>query len=261
MESLADNPSDDVVSDAQSVWMQTDQDRKQLLTNICERIIDRFITFKFHGIAHRSNDNVHEYNALLLSIGCFYFEFVDAIKEGDGERVLRCWRYLLPIFRGAGRTNYSIEVLNMLCQHDYKFTPRMSQELIWSRFINVHGLPGRNIAADLHMEHLNKLCKEAICGLGVNKTAKAICRIGKALGTLSPVVDQYDYNNHVSDCSALRSIASAEKDRDTIITALKRANVFAIMESRSYPSFSRPRDLLHIFERSKLIQWMSEHIS
>ena len=65
-------------------------------------------------------------------------EFCDAIREGDGERVLRCWRYLLPVFKSSGRKNYSIEVLNMLCQFQYELTPRHAQELIWSRFVSTH---------------------------------------------------------------------------------------------------------------------------
>ena len=52
--------------------------------------------------------------------------FSDAIKEADGERVLRCWRYLLLIYKGSWRTNYSIEALNLLCQHPFYLTPRQS---------------------------------------------------------------------------------------------------------------------------------------
>ena len=37
------------------------------------------------------------------------------------------------------------------------------------------------MAMDIHMEHLNRTCKDAICGLGANKTPKAITRIGNAL--------------------------------------------------------------------------------
>ena len=35
----------------------------------------------------------------VLSLGLFYLEFKDAIREGDGLRVLRCYKYLLPLFR------------------------------------------------------------------------------------------------------------------------------------------------------------------
>ena len=94
-------------------------------------------------------------------------EDCDAIREGDGERVLRCWRYLLPVFKSSGRKN---EVLNMLCQFQYELTPRHAQELIWSRFVSTHEAPGRNIPSDLHQEHLNRIVKDAIRGLNTNKT-------------------------------------------------------------------------------------------
>ena len=41
---------------------------------------------------------VCEYSVQLLRMCCLYMEFADAIREGDGGRVLRCWKYMLPIF-------------------------------------------------------------------------------------------------------------------------------------------------------------------
>ena len=38
--------------------------------------------------------------------------------------------------------------------------------------LNVHGQCGRNISCDLHMEHLNRVVKTAIKGLGTNKLSK-----------------------------------------------------------------------------------------
>ena len=40
-------------------------------------------------------------------------------------------------------------------------------------------LAGTNISADLHLEHLNRVCEEAIQGLGTNKTPTAVSRIGE----------------------------------------------------------------------------------
>ena len=100
----------------------------------------------------------------------------------------------------------------MLCQCKFKLSPRMSEELLWSRFINTHGLPGRNIPTDLHMEHLNRVLKEAIRSLGVSKTNAAIERVANALGELSPVLDQFDKENSVMECSKARKIPSFEPE-------------------------------------------------
>ena len=141
-----------------------------------------------------------------MSLGCFYFEFRDAIKEGDGDRVLRCYRYMLPMFKGARRNNCSIESLNFIIQCDYSLPPRQAAELLWSRFINTHGVPGRNIANDLHMEHLNRLVKTSIKGLGSNKTEKAISTVGKALGVVAPVLHNFDKDNHVAEMYGVHEI-------------------------------------------------------
>ena len=68
------------------------------------------ITVQFNDEQNlHSGDGIHDYCRHLLTVGCLYAEMRDAIREGDGERVLQCWRYLLPLFHNAGRKNYTIE--------------------------------------------------------------------------------------------------------------------------------------------------------
>ncbi|MGJ8945920.1 hypothetical protein AB9K17_23815, partial [Salmonella enterica subsp. enterica serovar Kentucky] len=83
-----------------------------------------------------------------------------------------------------------------------------------------HGLPHKNIAADLHMEHLNRLCKEAIKGLGANKTPSAIKRTGDAIGPLHAVLENFDNSVLCSNLDASHKFASAQKDRNKIISQL-----------------------------------------
>ena len=114
-----------------------------------------------------------------------YLEFKDAIKEGDGTRVLRCWKYFLLYFRATGHKNYCIEAFNFLALYYYVLPPQhFAEQMLWGRFINQAGKRGQNISADLHMEHLNRLCKDIVNHLGPNKSPKAILRAGKALGTI-----------------------------------------------------------------------------
>ena len=201
-----------------------------------------------------------DYGKNLTGLGCFYLEFSDAIKEGDGLRVLRCWKYLLPLFKSSSRKNYSIEVLNMLCQCEYDLTPRQSQELIWCRFVNTHSAPGRNIPADLYQEHLNRLCKESVRGLRVNKTEKAIIRVGKILGTLAPLLDNYDIDNNVGVVSGAHRTPSIDKDRDLIVQHLQQCKIFTLQDGRSHSRFSTPRDVLHTMDKKTILQWITEHI-
>ncbi len=125
-----------------------------------------------------------EYGKKFLGVGCLYLEFSDTIKEGDGERILRCWRYLLPSFKSSGRKNYSIETVCMLCQFEFELPPRQAQELIWNRCVNTHNAPGRNISCDLHQEYLNRIVKDDIRRLNMNKTDNMILKLGNCLTIL-----------------------------------------------------------------------------
>ncbi len=76
----------------------------------------------------------------------------------------------------------------MLTQYFVILPPNLAEQLKWSRFVNVHGFPGRNISADLHMEHMNRTVKTIIDGLGANKTDTAIVRAGKSVGPVSDIL-------------------------------------------------------------------------
>jgi len=88
----------------------------------------------------------------IFSLGLLYLEYIDSIKEGDGDRILRCWRYMLLLFKASNKTKFSY---SLLAHYQYLFSERMCKQLLWSRTVNVHGKPGKNIPMALHMEHLN----------------------------------------------------------------------------------------------------------
>ena len=117
-----------------------------------------------------------EYACSVLSDGLLLMEFRDAIHEGDGERLMRCWKLMMTYFFSSGHRKYALEAFNLQAainatQHEF---PRLAQDLIQSRFINTHGGAGRNIPTDLFMEHLNRTLKDYMKGLGANISEKAI---------------------------------------------------------------------------------------
>jgi hypothetical protein len=147
----------------------TDLERKLELKRISEAVVHKYVNFSFNEKpTMRSGDNVLNYSSYLLSVVCLYLAYKDSIKEGDGLRVLRCWRYLLPFFINSGWKNYSIEALNLLHQYHFSLPPLQAQQPIWSRFINTQGVKGRNIPVDLHQEHLNKVIKDMVNDLSAN---------------------------------------------------------------------------------------------
>lgn len=52
--------------------------------------------------------------------------------------------------------NYAKEVLLFLCNLMFAPSP-LSQQLVWSKFVNTKGGAGHDISANLHNEHLNRV--------------------------------------------------------------------------------------------------------
>jgi hypothetical protein len=63
-------------------WLQTQSDRPQTS----------------HEVMQASPDGVFNYASAVLNDGLLLMELRDAIHEGDGERILRCWKFMLPYF-------------------------------------------------------------------------------------------------------------------------------------------------------------------
>ena len=95
----------------------------------------------------------------------------------------------------------------MLAQHHFLLSRRQAHQLIWGRFINVDGLPARNIPCSLFMEHLNRMCKNAVDGLGANKTANALVRVGRVVGVVDEVTKKFDEDNNVVTRSGKHTIS------------------------------------------------------
>ena len=125
--------------------------------SVVDQLLDTFSTFLRSGTTNDDleNDGVLLYATEVLDLGLLYIGFHDAIREGDGERVIVYWKVLMIIFHLTGRRNYAKEAFLLLLQLQ-TVPERLQQELIWNRFVNTRGLPGKNIPCDLHMEHLNK---------------------------------------------------------------------------------------------------------
>ena len=190
-----------------------------------------------------SEDGIQIYGKQLLRIGLLYWEYTDAIKEGDGDRLLRCWKYMLVLFINTGRKNYCIEALKMLNQfYYYQLPQRQATQLLYSRFVNVSGLPGHNVRTDLHLEHLNAIVKSCVKSLRANKTEEAIKRSAKALGKLFPIFQKFDEENNVAIPSGTHSRASIRKDLDIIVEEIQNLKVFDTPAGRKHPSFSHPKN-------------------
>jgi L1 cell adhesion molecule like protein len=190
-----------------------------------------------------------------------YLEFQDAIREGDGLRVLRCWKYFLPIFRASGRKNYALEALNLIFQVTYYLPPRLRMQLLYSRFVNTQGRAGCNIPADLHMEHMNRTTKETLQHLGANKTSQAILRSSKCAHAVMTLTSNFDKGTGIKEPSGGHNTPEANQDIGRMIDVLLRTENFTDKGTRAHGSFSKiaSNGLCQSLNIPKFYAWIKDH--
>ena len=244
----------------------TSEGLNQQLNAIALWMCDTFVDLKFiHDASstpkHSDFDHILEYAKETLSLGLLFLEFKDAVKEGDGTRVLRCWKYFLLLFHASGHSNYGLEALYFLTQYNFVLPPRLAEQMIWGRFVNYEGKKGHNVSADLHMEHMNRLCKDSVSHLGANKTPQAIVKVGKALGGLKAILNHYDKLMGINTCSS-HTRRSDNEDLKKVVAELIENKVFVADPGRKHDSFPKLicNQLLMSTNQEHLKAWMKEKI-
>ncbi len=169
---------------------------------------------------------------MFLGLGCFYLEFSDALQRVMEKGFLDagdiCFLFLQI------QEEKTIALKSYACQFEFELPPRQAQELIWNRCVNTHNAPGRNIPCDLHQEHLNRIVKDGIRRLKMNKTDNMILKLGKTIGMTSLLLDNFDECSNVKKPSGLHNAPGFSEDLNKIIENLKKCTIFSYQKGRSY---------------------------
>ena len=228
-----------------------------LVSNIITRVVQLPNNPSNTTVPLDQQDGVLNYARELLTYCLLHAEFEDAIKEGDGPRVITCWKFFLLIFKAANRTKYALEAATLLIS--LQVLPELiQQQIIWSRFVNASGQTARNKACDLHMEHLNRTAKDAL-GQHSHLHPKSVERVGKCIGLFQNARKQFDTTTGVHHSIGRHVRASAATDLQKIIKQLVESKVFWETSNRSHASFPM-QCLTDSINPVKLNEWLSTHI-
>ncbi|PFX13265.1 hypothetical protein AWC38_SpisGene22668 [Stylophora pistillata] len=190
-------------------------------------------------------DYVYNYACVRLSLGMLIHNFNDAVKEGDGARILLCWKYMLLLFKAHGHTKYSLAALQLLANTKAMLSPEKAHSLIWNRTVNNKGSAGINISLDLRMEHIIHLKKEMLGNLGANLHEPAAVRCSKAIKGVQDLFSSIDSNLNVRHPSGRHTVTRSEAGFLTIVNELhSKAEVFVEncvegREHHAFPKFNR----------------------
>ena len=213
-----------------------------------------------HVRINASPDGIFNYASALLNDGLLYLEFRDAVREGDGERVIQCWKILMLYFFSAKHYNYTKEAVYLLAHVHAAATPKVAAQMKWSRFVNTRGKKGYNIPIDLYNEHLNRSLKDAVAAVGANASIQTILQCGKSLKGLIDTQNPFDSEHHIHKFSLEHSPAVSSKDENLIIDELITARVFDHVPGRFHPTFHNIKPCISMsMNVDKLIEMIRRH--
>lgn len=208
-------------------------------------------------------DDMLCYQKALLEYGMLILNFWDAISEGDGDRILRSWKYFLLYLRNEelSTAKYSLEALYLLCQVNAILSPQAAHRLIWNRSVKSKPGLGGNIPLDLQLEFYNKVLKGAVKNLGPNASRKSLDRICNAMGVTNKLLHNFDKELKMYKRSGKHvKPKSLVNDLKKIINELVSQKALNLTPGRQYSYYKNMKpSLLHGFDSQKLYKWINEH--
>ena len=98
-DSMEDMPPSSSLFGSKSFQEGTRTSRREVLVEASKKLVEKY-TYKIElEKKPKENDHVLAYGKELMSLGLLYLEYRDSIREADGNRILRCWKYILFIFK------------------------------------------------------------------------------------------------------------------------------------------------------------------
>ncbi|KAJ8297376.1 hypothetical protein KUTeg_023907 [Tegillarca granosa] len=133
-------------------------------------------TSKKKTMASRLSDGKKEYARAVMWRGLNHMVRKDAIREGDGERMITHWKFDLLEFYDHSHPKYFIFCHRLLSDVNGAVSPRLKHSLIWNRTVNPKGGKGNNIPMDLQMEFFNREYKESVKDAAGQLTEATVAR-------------------------------------------------------------------------------------
>ena len=212
----------------------------------------------------KESDDAFNYNCSLLTDSFLFFNFLDAIKEGDGARILRQYKYFMLYCKadGSHSTKYALECLYQFFLVYALLSPRDSERFTWNRSVNNTGQKGTNIPLDEDTEHSNNFIKQGIKNLGPNLTEGAVKRLSHAEKSSRSILGKLDESIKRATKSGHHTRGSTARDLDELVKRAVQFDIFSEIEGRTYKhfhDFQRDRLDNDNLKASSVYQWINKH--
>lgn len=211
----------------------------------------------------KSEDHLYNYHRGKLIFGLFMLDLNEAIREGDGQRLMNLYKIGQLFFNFHGCTKYFHTTLLLFVKLNAILPEGKAFQLIWNRFFKKHGWKGRNIPLYLCLEYLNNSLKACLKVLGANMKEKNAQRVALSLESLEHISDSLDNDCNWEVTARACSVNSPEETAFQIHEGLNHIRAFHQTPGRKgHTSFANfAPSIAGKVDCGKLYQSMTEAIS
>ena len=169
-------------------------------------------------------DFLFNYHQAKLTFGLILFEFDDAIKEGDGDRLHDFYRFGLLLFKAYGKIKYAYVILLYLAKIKAILLESDAHDLKWNRTFNKRCFPGMNIPLDLRTEQYNRDVKCMWKALCTNIDEDSAARVANTVEPMENIYDSITIDCGLPEIRGYRS-GGNPVDRSSSISQVHAFNV------------------------------------
>lgn len=216
----------------------TSKERMDCLTQLASKVVDTMVLCPNDSLKtpHHSDD-LNSYSSKVLSMGLLAWGMEDAIREGDGGRMIRLWKFLLVLFKQAGKHKYALEAMRLISDVKIALNEKQAHELTWNRTCNPRGRVGGNKPLDLHLEHMNRTFKDDISSFSPHLTESSVQKTAHASPVVATCIAQVDKQLNIMQDSGYHVVPSDSTDRKTIYQQLIATKACKYIPDRQYTHF------------------------
>ena len=246
---------------------------KSFMEETVGKIVDKFVSGFFQSVdlgdttsdgttEHTQQDFVQNYASLVMGYGLMAENIHDACREGDGDRLARCWKFMLLHFRGNGRTKYAVEAVRFVNNTSALLSPRKAHQLKWNRMCNPKGGCGNNIPLDLQNEFINRVFKDNINTFLPNLTPHSVERSSQSLEKVHNTLSNLDSITQIHSDSGRHVLPNTSTDFTYVLQVLQSEQVFVQNVGRAHANFKKLEADPFIQSRTNiegLHKWLTRH--
>ena len=133
----------------------------------------------------KPEDSIFNYGCLHFNLGPLIWDAEDAVKEGDGDRLIRVWKFLTLLFCLNEANKYALAGLCVQASIVGLLISKDAHIFKWNRFAGLQEGHGTRISRDLRLEQHNKIAKGDIRAMGAqNINDKSMVELSKPEGAI-----------------------------------------------------------------------------